>query len=103
MLGRGRIEPLSGGRVKTHRELLVEFQRVAIPGSQADEVMQHISEQLHTELVRYNWGVLPTGWSRSELPVAGTAFGNLDATRMAFAESGIVRSSREPRKDCGGE
>ena len=42
--------------MKTHRELLVEFQRVAIPGSQADEVMQHISEQLHTELVRYNWG-----------------------------------------------
>jgi L-methionine (R)-S-oxide reductase len=41
--------------MRTHQELLVEFGRVASPGSRSDEVMQHISERLHNELVRYNW------------------------------------------------
>lgn len=38
-----------------HQELLLEFERVADPGSRADEVMQHISDRLHSELLRYNW------------------------------------------------
>src|SRR5271154_2418349 len=38
-----------------HQELLVEFERTASPGSRAEDVMQHISDRLHNELVRYNW------------------------------------------------
>src|SRR6202453_5483344 len=41
--------------MKRHQELLDEFERVARTGSSAEEVMQHISERLHTELTRYNW------------------------------------------------
>jgi L-methionine (R)-S-oxide reductase len=41
--------------MKTHQELLADFERFAGPGRGADEVMQHISDLLHTELVRYNW------------------------------------------------
>jgi L-methionine (R)-S-oxide reductase len=38
-----------------HQDLLVEFERTARPGRGAEEVMQHISDRLHNELVRYNW------------------------------------------------
>jgi L-methionine (R)-S-oxide reductase len=38
-----------------HRELLAELERTASPGSSAEAVMQHISDRLHNELVRYNW------------------------------------------------
>ena len=56
MLSCGRTELLAhGGGMKGHRELLSEFERVASPGSQATEVMQHISDRLHGELLRYNW------------------------------------------------
>jgi L-methionine (R)-S-oxide reductase len=41
--------------MKTHQELMLEFKRVASSGGGATEVMQHISERLHNELVRYNW------------------------------------------------
>jgi L-methionine (R)-S-oxide reductase len=41
--------------MKGHQELLVEFERVASPGSRAEDVMQHISDRLHNELLRYNW------------------------------------------------
>jgi L-methionine (R)-S-oxide reductase len=41
--------------VKTHQELLAEFERLASPGNPVHEVMQHISDRLHNELVRYNW------------------------------------------------
>ncbi|MGD1215604.1 MAG: GAF domain-containing protein [Terriglobales bacterium] len=33
----------------------MEFERVASSGSRAEDVMQHISDRLHTELLRYNW------------------------------------------------
>jgi len=39
----------------THQDLMVEFEAVASPGSRAEVVMQHISDRLHNELVRYNW------------------------------------------------
>jgi L-methionine (R)-S-oxide reductase len=38
-----------------HQELMEDFERAAAPGNRADELMQHISDQLHNELVRYNW------------------------------------------------
>ena len=41
--------------MKTHPELLAEFEAVANARSQPNEVMQHISDRLHAELVRYNW------------------------------------------------
>ncbi len=41
--------------MKVHTELLFEFERVASPGSRAGDVMQHMSDRLHTELLRYNW------------------------------------------------
>jgi L-methionine (R)-S-oxide reductase len=41
--------------MKTHQELIADFERVAVPGSRADVVMQYLSDRLHTELVRYNW------------------------------------------------
>jgi len=41
--------------MKAHRELLFEFERATSPGSRADDVMQHISDRLHNELLRYNW------------------------------------------------
>jgi L-methionine (R)-S-oxide reductase len=41
--------------MKSHRELLSEFERVASVGKKANELMQYISDRLHTELVRYNW------------------------------------------------
>jgi len=41
--------------MKSHKELLVEFERVASPGNRPAEVMQYISDRLHLELVRYNW------------------------------------------------
>jgi L-methionine (R)-S-oxide reductase len=41
--------------MRSHRELLSEFERVASVGEKANELMQHISDRLHTELVRYNW------------------------------------------------
>ncbi len=41
--------------MKSHRELLSEFEGVASVGKKGNELMQHISDRLHTELVRYNW------------------------------------------------
>lgn len=41
--------------MKQHQELIAEFERVAGAATRADEVMQHISDRLHNELVRYNW------------------------------------------------
>jgi len=41
--------------VKSHLELIDDFERAARPGSRPQEVMQHISDHLHNELVRYNW------------------------------------------------
>jgi GAF domain-containing protein len=41
--------------MKGHQELLSDFERLADSGRRADEVMQYISDQLHTELLRYNW------------------------------------------------
>jgi putative methionine-R-sulfoxide reductase with GAF domain len=41
--------------MKTHQELMADFERAASPGSRAEELMQHISDRLHNELVRYNW------------------------------------------------
>lgn len=38
-----------------HQILMEDFERVAGPGSRPKTVMQHISDQLHNELVRYNW------------------------------------------------
>jgi putative methionine-R-sulfoxide reductase with GAF domain len=38
-----------------HRELLVEFNRVASPGSPVDHAMQHICDRLHAVQLRYNW------------------------------------------------
>jgi putative methionine-R-sulfoxide reductase with GAF domain len=38
-----------------HQELMEDFERAAGPGNRADLVMQHISDRLHNELVRYNW------------------------------------------------
>jgi L-methionine (R)-S-oxide reductase len=38
-----------------HQELMEDFERAAGPGSRPEEVMQHISDRLHNELVRYNW------------------------------------------------
>ena len=56
MLGGLCIELLSlGDWLKQHQELMREFERVASSGSRADQVMQHISDRLHNELVRYNW------------------------------------------------
>jgi L-methionine (R)-S-oxide reductase len=54
MLSRWPIEALSR-RMKSHKDLLTEFERVAKPGSRPAEVMQYISDRLHLELVRYNW------------------------------------------------
>jgi L-methionine (R)-S-oxide reductase len=42
-------------RMKTHQELMEELEQVAGPGTRAETVMQHISDRLHGELVRYNW------------------------------------------------
>ncbi len=33
----------------------MEFEQAANAGSPSDEAMQHISDRLHTELLRYNW------------------------------------------------
>jgi len=41
--------------MKSHRELLAEFEGIARAGSKPNELMQHISERLHNELLRYNW------------------------------------------------
>jgi hypothetical protein len=41
--------------MKSRRELLSEFERVASVGKKASKLMQHITDRLHTELVRYNW------------------------------------------------
>lgn len=41
--------------MKNHQELLSEFERAAEVGTKANELMQIISDRLHTELVRYNW------------------------------------------------
>jgi L-methionine (R)-S-oxide reductase len=38
-----------------HKELIADFERAAGAGSQPDVLMQHISDRLHNELVRYNW------------------------------------------------
>jgi L-methionine (R)-S-oxide reductase len=38
-----------------HPELILDFERIATPGASAEYVMQHISDRLHNELVRYNW------------------------------------------------
>jgi L-methionine (R)-S-oxide reductase len=38
-----------------HTELIADFERAAGAGSQPDVLMQHISDRLHNELVRYNW------------------------------------------------
>jgi L-methionine (R)-S-oxide reductase len=38
-----------------HLKLVDEIERLAVPGSRPDVVMQHISDRLHGELVRYNW------------------------------------------------
>jgi L-methionine (R)-S-oxide reductase len=38
-----------------HQELILDFERVASAGTSAGHVMQHISDRLHNELVRYNW------------------------------------------------
>ncbi len=38
-----------------NQKLMEEFGRIAGPGSQVNEVLQHISDRLHNELVRYNW------------------------------------------------
>jgi L-methionine (R)-S-oxide reductase len=55
MLTYREFRVFSRERMKRQQELLDEFERVARPGSSAEEVMQHISERLHTELTRYNW------------------------------------------------
>jgi L-methionine (R)-S-oxide reductase len=41
--------------MKGHQELLSELEQVTNGGSRFDEAMQHISDRLHTELLRYNW------------------------------------------------
>ena len=41
--------------MKSHLELIENFERASAPGSRPQDVMQHISDHLHNELVRYNW------------------------------------------------
>jgi L-methionine (R)-S-oxide reductase len=41
--------------LKSHLELIENFERASAPGSRPQDVMQHISDHLHNELVRYNW------------------------------------------------
>lgn len=38
-----------------HERLLEEFERAAAGGEKAADLMQHISDRLHAEFVRYNW------------------------------------------------
>jgi L-methionine (R)-S-oxide reductase len=38
-----------------HSEFLLEFEQVSRGGSGPEKIMQHISDRLHTELLRYNW------------------------------------------------
>jgi putative methionine-R-sulfoxide reductase with GAF domain len=45
----------AGAWMTKHEDLMEDFERTAAAGSRADEVMQHISDRLHNELVRYNW------------------------------------------------
>jgi L-methionine (R)-S-oxide reductase len=41
--------------MKAHPQLLFEFEEVVRSGRRAEEVMQHISDRLHADLLRYNW------------------------------------------------
>jgi L-methionine (R)-S-oxide reductase len=41
--------------MKTHLELLAEFEQIATARSQASALMQQIPDRLHVELLRYNW------------------------------------------------
>jgi GAF domain-containing protein len=41
--------------MKSHQELLSEFESVAASGTRAHELMQQISDRMHMDLVRYNW------------------------------------------------
>src|ERR1700722_14614766 len=45
----------SNARLSQHRQLLAEFEGFARSGGTAEGLMQHISDRLHEELVRYNW------------------------------------------------
>jgi L-methionine (R)-S-oxide reductase len=41
--------------MKGHQELLLQFEQLVDAGTPSGKAMQHISDRLHTELLRYNW------------------------------------------------
>ncbi len=45
----------SSAKLNQHAQLLAEFEGFARSGATAEALMQHISDRLHEQLVRYNW------------------------------------------------
>jgi putative methionine-R-sulfoxide reductase with GAF domain len=45
----------SSANLSQHGQLLADFEGFARSGAAAEALMQHISDRLHAQLVRYNW------------------------------------------------